>query len=146
MKKKSVSLQQKNTILLSSIVFLLFTIFLTLAWYIFDVSRDKTQNNFANSEAVSADSSIFENSQETLNLSNKDPEVGGIVEKVSKHMLLPTGQITVAIVKDAYTLRQQNPEVFKYVKNGDRLLLYEGGVIAYDPVADKVVDAVRLIK
>ena len=146
MEEKKRSLEQRNSILLGTIVFLLFIIFLTLAWYIFDVARGESQNNLANSEAVSADASVFENSEETLQLSNKDPEVGGIVEKVSKHMLLPTGEVTVAIVKDAYTLRQQNPEVFKYVKNGDRLLLYQGGVIVYDLAVDKIVDAVRIIK
>ena len=75
-----------------------------------------------------------------LDLSNTDPEVGGIVEKASKHILLPTGEITVAAVNDAEALRKSNPKAFQYVKNGDRLLISSEGVIIYDPLVDKVVD------
>ena len=116
---------------------------LGMGWYIFDVMNSKLEK-FESFTKVSLDggSSVnLEGKEEgKLDLSNTDPEVGGIVEKASKHILLPTGEITVAAVNDAEALRKSNPKAFQYVKNGDRLLISSEGVIIYDPLVDKVVD------
>ncbi|OGH71854.1 MAG: hypothetical protein A2921_02120 [Candidatus Magasanikbacteria bacterium RIFCSPLOWO2_01_FULL_43_20b] len=114
-----------------------------LGWYIFDVMNSKLKK-FESFTKVSLQEELVvdlgDKKEGTLNLSNTDSEVGGVVEKVSKHILLPTGEITVATVNDAEALRRQNPQAFKYIKNGDRLLISAEGIIMYDPIVDKVVD------
>ena len=85
----------------------------------------------------------LEEGKEFLDLSNNDPEVGGVVEEVSKHILLPAKEFTVATVNDANKLKQSNPILFQYIKNGQKLLVYETGIIVYDSVLDKVVDVIQ---
>jgi len=135
-------LQKFLVIILAAIILVV----LGLGWYIFDVMNSKLEKleSFTKVSLDGASNVSLEKKQEgTLNLSNTDPEVGGVVEKVSKHILLPTGEITVATVNDAEALRKGNPKAFQYVKNGDRLLISSESVIIYDPIVDKVVDVAR---
>lgn len=82
--------------------------------------------------------------EENLDLSNDDPAVGGIVQKVSKHILLPDRNFTVATVKDAETLIKSNPILYRYVKNGQKMIMYDTGIIVYDEGLDKIVDVIQL--
>lgn len=83
-------------------------------------------------------------SNEKLDLSNQDPQVGGVVEKVSKHILLPSREFTVATVKDAEKLIDSNPVLYRYVKNGQKMVMYDTGIILYDEALDKIVDVIQL--
>lgn len=81
--------------------------------------------------------------EDNLDLSNKDPEVGGVVEKVSKHILLPDRKFTVATVKDAEALIKSNPILYRYAKNGQKMIMYDTGIIVYDEGLDKIVDVIQ---
>lgn len=124
-----------------AIFVLLFILMVGLCWYFFDV---KNGQKVVKNDAKELVSGINLNeSKDFLDLSNTDPEVGGVVEKASKHILLPAKEITVATVNNAGELRQKNADAFKYVKNGDKLLIFKDGFIIYDQVVDKIVDVVH---
>lgn len=133
----SLVIKRNQLILIIVGIFLLFQI--GWAWYLLDVVRVREEKaNLTNpQEPVSLGKT------EVLDLSNNDPEVGGVVENVSRHILLPAKQFTVGTVKDADTLIRANPVLFQYVRNGQKLLIYETGVIVYDPAVDKVVDVIQ---
>ncbi|MBI4427139.1 MAG: hypothetical protein HY569_01480 [Candidatus Magasanikbacteria bacterium] len=134
---------QKSLVIILAAVIL---IVLGLGWYIFDVMNSRLEKFESLAQVAAQKNSavdLTEKKEGTLNLSNTDPQVGGVVEKVSKHILLPAGEITVATVNDAEALRKENPKAFQYVKNGDRLLISSESVIIYDPAIDKIVDVAR---
>lgn len=142
---RSQATDQKNKWQKILVIILAVTIVLVLGlgWYIFDVMNNKLER-FESFTKVSLEKEAAVNlegeKEGKLDLSDTNPEVGGVVEKVSKHILLPAGEITVATVNDAEALRKQYPQAFQYAKNGDRLLISSSGVIIYDEVVDKVVD------
>lgn len=128
-----------SSMILWAILILLFILVIGFGWYIFDV-RSENKNNLTTTKEIGNIDTIKEN---LLDLSNNDPEVGGIVEKVSRHILLPAKDFTVATVKDETILWKDNPVLFSYIRNGQKLLLYDTGVVVYDPVLDKIVDIVQ---
>lgn len=72
-------------------------------------------------------------------------EVNELVNKVSKHMVLPEGEVpTIATVNNPENLRDQ--QFFSSAKKGDRVLIYTNAkkAILYDPVADRIVEVVPL--
>lgn len=66
-----------------------------------------------------------------------------IVKKVSKHIILPNGSVTVTTVIDPESLRRDNPDGFQLAKKGDKVLLYPDRAILYDEEVDLVVDVIR---
>lgn len=132
----------KNLVaILWAILILLFILVVGLCWYFFDV---KSNQKFAKEKVEQTATSVnLEKSKDFLDLSDNNPEVGGIVEKVSHLMLLPAKEFTVATVNDASNLLKENPVLFQYAKNGQKFLLYDTGIIIYDPAIDKVVDVVQ---
>lgn len=131
--------KKKQTVTVAAVAVLIIVL-LIFGWKIFDNKNLPDKNEASVSEKAEKAFNLEETKKASLNLSNKDPEVGGVVEKVSRLILLPDGEITVATVKDADTLRQKDPKAFQYVKNGDKLLISQMGIIIYDPVLDKIVD------
>jgi hypothetical protein len=65
-----------------------------------------------------------------------------IANKVSKHILLPSGDVTVLTVSDPELFLKENP-TFTFLKKGDFVLKYADRAIFYDPVADLVEDVVH---
>ncbi len=134
-------LKEKKILLpiLLSILILVVLLLIILSWFVFD--------NKQNRKDICPQNAAVENKLETnknlLGLSNTDPEVGGIVEKVSRHILLPAKEFTVATVKDAEKMYKENPILYQYVKNGQKVLLYDTGAIIYDETLDKIVDVVQ---
>ncbi len=126
-------------VILSAILVLLFVLVLILCWYFFDVRK----NQVIGQNRLSATEVSVEKSKDFLDLSNNDPEVGGVVEKVSRHMLLPAKNFTVATINDASSLWKENPALFQYAKDGQKVLMYDTGMIIYDSVLDKIVDVVQ---
>ena len=77
----------------------------------------------------------------TLPGNNQKEDLQTIISKVSKLILLPTGENpTVMTVTDKEKLSGQ--EFFTNAKNGDRVLIYEKAKKAflYDPIADKIIE------
>ena len=71
-----------------------------------------------------------------------EEEIKEIVEKVSKHMILPEGEIpTAAVVSDPDILKKDQP-FFNNAKKGDRVLIYANALkaILYNPELDKIVE------
>jgi len=124
--------------ILLSILVLVVLLLLILSWFVFDIQRNK-----GNNWARNATENKLETKKEFLDLSNIDPEVGGVVEKVSQHILLPSKQFTVATVKDAVSLYKENPVLYQYIRNGQKVLLYDTGAIVYDETLNKIVDIIQ---
>lgn len=120
--------------LLIVLVIVLFVIVLALGWYIFDVLNGKL-NRLGKTDTI--------NIENSLDLSKSDTEAGEVLEKVSKHILLPARDFQVYTVNDASILWKENPVLYQYVLNGNKLIVYETGMIVYDSMLDKVVDVVQ---
>ena len=62
-----------------------------------------------------------------------------IINRVSKHILLPkTSPISVIRVDDADLLRKQN-DFYKDVKAGEYVLVYEKTIVIYDLMNDAII-------
>jgi hypothetical protein len=120
------------------ILVLIVLMLLILGWFVFDIKKSGVNKWVQNTVE-----SKLEEKKDSLNLSDTDPEVGGIVEKVSQHILFPSKEITVATVKDAEKLYKENPVIYQYIKNGQKVLIYDTGAIVYDANIDKIVDIIQ---
>lgn len=122
------------SVLLSGLALLVVMI---LSWYVFDKSEEKKgeENIAKQTDTISIESASF--------ASNQQSEVVEVAQKVSKHIMLPKGDITVATVTDADLLRSRNPAYFQFVKNGDKIIRYPLGLIIYDMEQDRIVDLIR---
>ena len=74
---------------------------------------------------------IFDNS--------KKSSVESVIEKLGKHILLPSTTPTVGTVTDVEKLREKSA-FFKDAKNGDTVVIYSDRAIIYDGKADKIVN------
>lgn len=66
-----------------------------------------------------------------------DPQV--IVDKVSRHMVLPKGQPSLVTIANVELLKKDQP-FFAQASNGDKLLVYPDKVILYSPSLDRIID------
>ena len=67
-------------------------------------------------------------------------EIEAIVEKVSKHIILPENETpTVATIEDIDALVQQQ-SFFVGAQNGDKVLIYSNKAIVYNPERDVLVN------
>ena len=65
-----------------------------------------------------------------------------IIEKVRKHMEIPTDpEPTVATIVDINALKSKN-DFYKNAKNGDNLIVTPARAILYDPDKDVIIDVV----
>lgn len=70
-------------------------------------------------------------------------EIGRIVEKVSRHIILPEETPQVLTLANINNIKKDQP-FFAKAKDGDRLLVYSQKVIIYDPILDKIVDVAAI--
>jgi hypothetical protein len=74
----------------------------------------------------------------------KAPETDqDVIERVARHMVMPTGVPKVVTVKDVETLRKQEP-FFAKAQDGDKLLVYSDEVVLYSPRLDRVVEIAQI--
>ena len=66
-------------------------------------------------------------------------ELKDLLNKVGRHMILPTGTPRVVMVTNIETLKKEQP-FFENAKDGNELLVFANKVIIYDPVADRIID------
>jgi len=66
-------------------------------------------------------------------------EIRNILDKVTKHLVLPTGIPQIIRVANIETLKKTQP-FFANAQNGNILLVFQNKVVIYDPVSDKIVD------
>ncbi len=139
MKKQGLHLTGEKSFSYASILlsFLALSIVLILAWYVFDKGDVKPDGAgpAKNAEGLNIDKASANNQQS---------EVVEVVQKVSKHIMLPQSDVTVVTVTDADLLRSRNPLYFQFVKNGDKIIRYALGLIVYDLEQDIIVDVIRL--
>ena len=73
-----------------------------------------------------------------VELSQKEVEL--VLEKVKKHILLPTDEDPViATIVDAATLKQQQ-DFYKDAYNDDKLIIYKQKAIIYSPLRDLIIN------
>jgi hypothetical protein len=127
-------------LLLLAVVVVLVLILLLLGWYLIDGRGGKRSTELAPPD-FSFSASEPQKGIEQNNTTKSEADM--VVEKVSKHMLLPETRMEVMTVTDAELLRGRDPFVFQFIKNGDKILAYDKGFIIYDMEQDKIVDAIR---
>lgn len=66
-------------------------------------------------------------------------EAKELVDKVSKLMVLPEGEPTIATVADSQALAEQQ-QFFKNAQNGDKVLIYKDTAIIYNPTENRIVN------
>lgn len=81
-----------------------------------------------------------------IQITATDPKVKVIIDKVFKHIFLPSGNVQIETVAKPDELRKINPIFYQWAKTGDQLLVYSDRAILYDPVADRVLDVVHFSK
>ncbi len=69
-----------------------------------------------------------------------DTTTAQIIEKVFKHVFLPSGNVKVASIVKLDELKKSNPIFYQFAREGDRVLIYSDRAILYDPEIDKVLD------
>ncbi len=62
-----------------------------------------------------------------------------ILQKLSKHLILPSVQPTIATVVDPNLLKQKS-SFFSKAKKGDSIIIYPDKVIIFDTNTEKIVD------
>jgi hypothetical protein len=62
-----------------------------------------------------------------------------ILQKLGKHMILPSAQPTIATVVDPNLLKQKS-SFFNKAKKGDVIVIYPDKVIIFDVSTEKIVD------
>ena len=62
-----------------------------------------------------------------------------ILQKLGKHMILPSVQPTIATVVDPNPLKQKS-SFFSKAKKGDSIIIYPDKVIIFDANTEKIVD------
>lgn len=81
-----------------------------------------------------------------LQVTATDPKTKALIEKVSAHIFLPSGNVQVETVVKPEELRQANPIFYQWVRAGDQILEYSDRAILYDPMVDKVLDVMHISK
>lgn len=83
---------------------------------------------------------IPEDSIQISDVTGDDPTIVDIVKKVSRHLVLPDGRVTVVTITNLKALLQENPVFYRFAKAGDKVLIYQDRAILYNPDIDKVLD------
>jgi hypothetical protein len=126
---------------------------LVLAWYVFDKKQEdvlvgippSTNSELSvNKNTIQIEQGGKNSGSATLEydveITNDEPEIGGVVKNVAKHMLLPRGEYTVGQIENIQGLLAEQPDVYRYAENGDKIIWYPEGMIIYNPFQDRIVD------
>jgi len=109
------------------------------AYYLFDLKNKNTLSSGVNS--TNRDQT---DEQAQLKITGStDPTTSALIEKVFKHVFLPSGDVRVETVNKPELLREINPIFYQFVKKGDQILIFTDRAILYDPAADKVLDIIH---
>lgn len=126
------------------IIFLIFIIIvLTFStYYLLDFKNNKNKNALSNNiNPISQDQTQNQaKEQAQLQINSSDPVTTALIEKVFKHILLPSGDVRVETVNKPELLRKINPIFYQFAKEGDNILIFADRAILYDPKVDKVLD------
>lgn len=88
---------------------------------------------------------VVKNQVEELKITSSNPQVGDILQKVSHHILLPSGEVTVSTVTDADKLRESNPFFYQSAAAGDKILVYPDRAILYNPTKDIILNLIYIV-
>ena len=136
------SLETKNKYLPFGIG-LVFIALIFLAFFWFDVKKNKKEalQIPANSTVPSLTSAPGFNQQVAITNSS-DPAMTELANKVSRHIILPNGDVTVLIVSDPELLSKQI-SALSFLNKGDVILNYADRAIVYDPTLDLIKDVLH---
>jgi hypothetical protein len=67
----------------------------------------------------------------------------GIINRVGRHIILPSDTPKVIPVTDVVKLKKEQP-FFASAQEGDKLLVYKQKVILYSPTIDKIVEVATI--
>lgn len=128
-------------------MFIVSGVALTVALFILYVSFDVRRRN---TETVSVEKVVPMVNQEREDIiigdvTGDDPTIVDVVKSVSKHMVLPNGNVTVATVTNVENLRAIDPVFYERAQMGDKLLLYDDRAILYNPALDRILDVSHTI-
>lgn len=78
-----------------------------------------------------------------VQVTTNDPGVSDVINKVFKHVFLPSGEVQLRTIAQPDELRKVNPIFYQFAKQGDYVLIYADRAVLYDPVADRVLDIIH---
>jgi len=120
-------------------------IILLLAYRAFDFKSNKSKKSeTAPASQVPAPVANEQPPSAQLNITTDDPAISALIEKVFKHIFLPSGNVVVQTVLKPDELRKVNPVFYQFAKEGDKVLVYSDRAILYDPVIDRVLDVIHI--
>ena len=125
------------------LVYVVVIILLVGAWYYVN-KKDAVENSTETNNQEQSTTEEQHNKEEITFPEGTDPVVKETVTQLSKHILLPPGDIKVATVTDAEEFKKQDPIRLQFVENGHRLIQTSHGIIIYNEEMDKIVDIVRV--
>lgn len=134
----------------NTVIFLIFIIILIVGAYLLLDFKNNKKNAFNNLNNDLNPTTPNQNQTDTqagtqalLDINATDPEINTLIKKVFKHIFLPSGDVRVETVNKPELLRKINPVFYQFVKEGDKILIYEDRAILYDPGIDKVLDVIH---
>jgi hypothetical protein len=125
-------------------------VILMLAYFTLDLSKEKKNSVAIDSTPVTSADSLSNDQQSIVNTSQlqitatTDQATAELVQKVFKHIFLPSGNVQISTVLKPEELKKINPIFYEFVKEGDKVLIYPDRAILYDPVIDKVLDVTHI--
>lgn len=107
-----------------------------VAYFYFDLRGKPVETTSASSPFENVPGDTIEISDVT----GEDPTIVDIVKRVSRHIVLPDGRVTVVTILNIEPLRAENPVFYQFAREGDKALLYTDRAILYNPELDRVLD------
>lgn len=130
-----------------SIILILLVLILTLSYYVFDGnSDDRIEKAKQNITQIDAGADQGNQNKAEMNVTSaSDPMAADLVEKVFKHIFLPSGDVRIETIVDVERLRANNPIFYQFARDGDKILFYYDRAILYNTEVDKVLDVYHIL-
>ncbi len=134
-----------------SIIIISLAFILTLSYLVFDKNSDDKiekvgQNTTQTQNDIGAEADQGNKNKAEMNVTSaSDPIVADLVEKVFKHIYLPSGDVKIETIVDVERLRANNPIFYQFAHDGDKILFYSDRAILYNPEVDKVLDVYHVL-
>ena len=111
-------------------------------------TEQKNKSGFSGAQTEVKQAGIAEQARGEAQIKMKadNATTENLIKKVFSHIFLPKGDIQVEAILKPDELRKINPIFYQYAKAGDIVLIYSDRAILYDPVADKVLDVLHIVK
>ena len=74
---------------------------------------------------------------------NNDEEIKAYIDQVV-HLRTPDSDPTIAEITDIESLKAEDPALYQYVENGDKIFIYTDAVVIYRPDRQEIVQVIQI--